>query len=337
MRLWKRFLGVSLLSCYVYADDIDVFGVDDVLAERILKRYGYEVLTFEKQLFELRKKARSSALLKNYQHYQQQLAYDIAHAFHLPGVRFDSVYYPDGRLYTTIDVYRTKENVKQSPIYHPQKPYDIIDKMILFKHRAVDFYLKHPSLSFHPKCLDIHCIAPDHPETQDYLKYFREKVPKHQAEIKSCLAHDAYIERRRAAIFLLAYLSNHSEIPKILNTLIEDENRFIQHDALRLWGEYLQHYPESVVDIGKIIRFLSVDDVAIRNKALILIESIANQSRYQARLTREAGQPLLRLLKLKQPNNHRLAYHILCQLSHQKWGAREYLQWENWLHQSTME
>lgn len=323
MKIFLNIIFLSLCALSIFADDIDVFGVDDITQQKILKRFGRPVLMNQKKIFY----ARSSGVNME----QKNLEQAIVHQFHLPAVRFENVYYPNHSFYTTIEVLPKPLQESASYQYIPKKPYDLIDRMIIFKDEAIKLYLKQPQLASELQCLDFHCLVEEHSILQSELDDFRKLVPQQMVLVDKTLLGDKNLERQRAAIFLLAYYPNHKLILQRLETLLHHQNRFIVHDTLRLLGEYLKHYPKTSVNIKQISNFLSAHDLAVRHKALLVLEVLAHQKCHHLELKQETGQALLELLKLKQPNNHELAYQILCLISQKNDADTDLPAWNKWL------
>jgi hypothetical protein len=311
MRNFCSFIVLITSSYGIFADNIDVFGANEELAAKILKYHRQAVFDFQQSL----KKARLPGFFSNIEHknlkQKNQIEIKIAKHFHLPGVRLDTVYYPDQSLFTTIEVLSKPQNKLKLDVYRPLPPYDLIDKMLFFQEQAIQLYLDNPPLAKDIRCQDFHCIVPEHSRLQKELEYFRRTVPLQQEQIDAALQDEKYLMRQRAAIFLLTYCRNHAFISKSLTSLLNHPNRFIQHDALRVLGEFLKHYPHTRVSIHKISEFLQSDDVAVRHKALIVLEILAHEPQNHQLIKINAQAALLRLLKLKQPNNHNLAQKIL--------------------------
>jgi hypothetical protein len=139
------------------------------------------------------------------------------------------------------------------------------------------------------------------------------------------------LARRRAAIFLLGYFKNPEEIAKILNQVLTDDNSYIRHDALRVYGELYPKYPSLDVPVALVVNSIYSCNEAERNKALIFLNELASNPKYQEIMIDTAGAQLITLLRLKQPNNHNFAYQILQKLSHKPFNDQDYSKWEQWL------
>jgi len=315
----------------VFANNVDVFGAEDKISAAIVKEYGAEVSSFEAELFAKRLSGLSAKESDAYQHRQIQLEAQVAKKFNFAAVKFDTVYYPDKSLYTTINVLNQVPQISNYAAYPLKKPYDIVDRMYLFSKKAASIYAEHPEIGEHMSCKDFHCIVSENSKIQKELDYLRTSVP-HQTEfIDEVMFTDKNLARRRAAIFLLAYYPSIEGVHARLDKLLKADDRFILHDTLRVYGELLVKYPKLKLDLSRPIVLLHHYDEAIRNKALLLINAAAEQKQYKRFIIKQGAYELLSLLKLKQPNNHDIAYQILLKTTKQKYGDRDYAAWESYL------
>jgi len=316
------------------ADDIDVYGTSDENNEKILNAYGQSLLSLEKKKLLLNIQHRDNTSLKKP---YQQFIDNIEHQFKLSSVNVDTVFYPHNQqFYTTINICDPKvthglsKGAPEKPYRLPQKP-DVVDNMYAFTKKALDFLIAHPQYANRMDCKDYHCITPEHAYFAKDLAYFRTEAPKRQSFIQYTIVNDTNLARRRSAIFLLGFLRNPDAIAANLQLALQDKNSFIRHDALRVFGELYKKCPHVQVPVHKVIDSTYSCDEAERNKALILLNAMAEDKQYQLVLIKEAGAQLIRLLKLKQPNNHDEAYQILRKISYKDYSEHAYLDWQNWL------
>ena len=68
-----------------------------------------------------------------------------------------------------------------------------------------------------------------------------------------------------------------------------------------------------------------------RNKALLVLLNAANSSSSKQLIIREGTKQLVSLLRLKQPNNHEMAYDLLKKISGKDFGSHNPDAWEKWL------
>jgi hypothetical protein len=332
-----KYWGMGMLlgmSCIVHGSNIDIYGASPQMALTILKDYGDKVSTLEQKRIKFLISHRETI---NQEQSIKKLIAEISSKYKLPPVTIDSIYYPDKKqVFTTINICDprlTKGLIKDSAIFNYQvsKNPDVVDKMIMFLPKAAAFIVLHPEYTNKLNCLDYQCITPEHPEFEKDLAYFRGTVPKQQRFIEATIEKDPVNERRRAAIFLLAYLKNPEEIARVLNTVLDDENSYVRHDGLRVYGELYAKAHISDVPVAKIIKSLYSCNTAERNKALIFLNELAKEPKYQTAIIEQAGEQLMTLLELRQPNNHDFAYQILRKISHKDYSDKDYAKWQLWL------
>lgn len=321
-------LGGYLLSPHSFAGEIDVYGASPELGLKMIQKYGSSLAHLEeKRIYKVMHHQKSENLEKAI----TEKIKIIQHEFSLPALRVDTVFYPDiGKFYTTMGCCQLSANDAYTPVPYPQhKKLDIIDSMHFFIQEAVSFMISHPEYANRLVCRDYQCITPEIPEFNAKLKYFRKVVPQSKAWIEKTIFEDKNLERRRAAIFLLAYYPNPEEINQILTRLLDDKNHFIRHDALRVYGEMYPKTKHMDIPVQKILLSAHACDVGERNKALIVLSEAAKKSQYHSLLKQDTKQ-FIELLKLKQPNNHVFAYDILKQISHKKYLSTDIASWEHW-------
>lgn len=329
IELIGKWLLLSLMCFQVYADDVDVYGATDQISARILKEYGDKVFALEKKLIQARLNQQQVHDLLKRQYLMQQ---QIQKKYHVKRVNFETVYYPkDQSIYTTIQIFdHDFPRSDNYPDYQAKAGRDVVDDMILFTEKIPQLYLKYPRFADNPVCKDFQCIVPDDPVVENDLQNFRNSVEKNPELVKQTIEHDPILDRRRAAIFLLAYFKDPNEIAQVLNQTLQDKNYYIRHDTLRVYGELYAKAPQIQFDINRVLLSLKADHVAERNKALIFINEMLSEHKYQQEVKHQAALQLVKLLKLKQPNNHDLAYEILVKISRHPYPAQAISVWEEW-------
>jgi hypothetical protein len=307
------FIGMFLVYSKVFSSNIDVYGARKDIAQYIIKHYGDSVRQVEQ-----------ARLLKTIHHQAtvleqkrlNQIVGDIKKQYHYSQIAVDSVYYPDKQeSFTTINIcdphftHGLLKGSKGAMYQIPAKP-DLIDQMIVFINKAVDYMVSHPEDANRLICRDLQCITPENKYFAEDLTYFRQQVPKQLQFIKHTIFNDSILQRRRAAIFLLAYHKDIDLVASLLERCLDDDNSYIRHDALRVFGEMYPKHPNFKVPIEKVIRSTYSCDEAERNKALIFLNELASHPKYHMALLNEVGH-LKTLGQLIQPNNHLYAERIL--------------------------
>lgn len=298
------------------AGDIDVYGLNQKRAGQLLAKWGKPIYEVEK--FYLTKRLENKLTATNEREWQQKQQYfikNIKQSYGYQTVLIESVYYPDTKdVFTTISMDRAPSYQEKASIYQAKNPPDVLDKLLAFIPKAIQFVIEHPEYANALNCSDYHCITPEHPYFKADLSYFRQEVPLQKKMILQELNHSNDIQRRRAAIFALGYFKQAQEIASILEEHLNDSSTFIRHDCLRVYGELLQKAPQIKVDVLKILPSLFSVHEAERNKALIILTRLVKQNRYKATIAAQAKEQLLLLKQLKQPNNHDFASQILAEL-----------------------
>lgn len=329
-----RWLILSFICFNVYADDVDVYGATEQMSLSILKRYGEKVLSLEKELIQARLHQEP---VKGFLKKQYVLQQQIQNKYHIKRVNFETVYYPKDRsIYTTIQLFdHDFPRWDAYPDYQAKKGHDVVDDMILFTEKIPQLYVKYPKFADNPTCKDFQCIVPDDPVVENDLEHFRKMVEKYPKFVVNTIENDPILDRRRAAIFLLAYFKDPHQIAQILEKTLCDKNYYIRHDTLRVYGELYPKAPDIEFDINRVLLSLKADHVAERNKALIFINEIVTHQKYQQEVKQQAALQLVKLLRLKQPNNHDLAYEILVKISRHPYSAQAITVWDEWAHKVT--
>jgi hypothetical protein len=306
-----------LVYSKVFSSNIDVYGARKDIAQHIIKQYGDLVRQLEQ--VRLSKTIHHQTTLVEEKRLNQ-IVQNIKKQYHFSQIAVDSVYYPDKQQsYTTINICDPKftrglSKGSKGVVYQvPAKP-DLVDQMIIFINKAVAYMVSHPEDANRLICRDLQCITPENKSFSKDLTYFRQQVPKQFKFIQHTIFHDPILQRRRAAIFLLAYYKDINQVASLLARCLDDDNSYIRHDALRVFGEMYPKHPDFEVPIGKVIRSSYSCDAAERNKALIFLNELARYSTFHSDLLNERRH-LQTLQQLIQPNNNLYAKRILKKIS----------------------
>ena len=310
-------MSIALISSVAYATNIDVYGVRKDIAHHILKYYGESIRQVE--LDRMSKKLKHQSTFVEEKKLNQLLG-ELKKKYNYSQISIDTVYYPDKhQSFTTINICDSKfthgllKGEKEAAYSIPYQP-DIIDRMIVFIDKAVEHMVSHPGVVTRFVCKDLQCITPDNKYFFKDLDFFRKHVPLQMTFIQRSIFTDPILKRRRAAIFLLAYCKDTQQVARLLEKCLDDNNSYIRHDALRVFGEMYLRHPELKVPIEKVIRSSYSCDEAERNKALIFLNELAVNSKYHSFLVKQREHFQL-LQQLIQPNNHLYAKQILMKIS----------------------
>jgi hypothetical protein len=165
-----------------------------------------------------------------------------------------------------------------------------------------------------------------------YGAWFKAQVPVDEAALVEVLRHDATSAHRADAAFLLAHIADGQKLVDLLIPSIQDENSEVRNNILRVLQDIANHHPEIKIPLAPIVSALDFPGTLDRNKSAAVLAGLADQPGLRARIAREAGPILLRMLRLQQPNNHDWAYIVLKKISGETYGERDYNRWASWLH-----
>lgn len=183
-------------------------------------------------------------------------------------------------------------------------------------------------------CKQFHCVWGHlHPRLAPFEKLFEEGVAAHQLEIAQIFLDDSDADKRANAAFLLAYMTDLTQLMPILEQGFNDSDSTVRNNSLRVLVYIAQGHPEFSLPIEKVVAALDYPDTTDRNKAAAILFMVAQNPqtrlKYQAQLN-QAIPILLEMLALKQKNNHDIAYQILKLLSGQDFGETNLLEWKKW-------
>lgn len=325
---------------------VDAYGFDEKTASEMIKKYGKEVSQIESKMVDtLKKSSQEQGQFKMDSIVSQRSALigKIKKEYGLAYVDFGTIIYPDmNSSYTTIEgVSREqKHRLRYLDAKRPQKEWvvneknrkDVIDDMIIYKHLALPMMLNHEMEVSYKNCPVFHCLFGfDKPLLKPYLSRFNEGIVKEKNLILTTLSnHDAHYERRVAAAYLLGHFQNPQEILKILQPYVNDPDSNVRNAAMRVMGQTLNKAKKSDIDTTPFLAALDSPVVTDRNKALYILYIAADSTRVQRQLLMKGRDQLVRLLKLKQPNNHEFAYMILKKISGKDFGENNMKAWESW-------
>jgi hypothetical protein len=242
---------------------------------------------------------------------------------------------PDNGLYVMVDVVERKDTARRMPFRKQPTgdlgdPEGLIAKWEEYQDKVFKLMFSGTPLVVHD-CPVLHCIAPfSLPELAPYLLAFNDGARAHEKELYEIVSHDKEPQHRAAALFLLAHTNNAKKLLPVLGSAIHDPDSGVRNNAMRIMMEMAAFDPNRdypVKDLIAALEFPSADD---RNKSGYVLVSLVKSPRYRAAIDKQAVPSLLKLLRLRQANNHDPAYEILKELSGKTFGGRDYTDWESW-------
>ena len=242
---------------------------------------------------------------------------------------------PDNGLYVMVDVVEKKDTSRRMPFRKQPTgdlgdPEGLIAKWDEYQDKVFQLMFAGTPLQVQD-CPVLHCVAPfSIPELAPYLRAFNDGARAHEKELYEIVSRDKEPQHRAAALFLLAHTNNAKKLLPVLGDAIHDPDSGVRNNAMRIMMEMAafdrnREYP--VKDLIAALEFPSAED---RNKSAYVLVSLVKSPRYRTAIDKEAVPSLLKLLRLRQANNHDPAYEILKELSGKTFGDRDYKDWESW-------
>ena len=270
---------------------------------------------------------------------KRQITEEIKKNYGFLYVDLDIVLYPsENTHYTTIEVITKNaiEKLRFAPHPKPQKNTrhqpDLIDKMMTYNKIGWPLMLDKKIDSRTIKCPVYHCTQGfSHPALKPYLKTFNTGAIQEKKLITETLAHDPSAARRAAAAFLVGHFSNPHEILSVLSNHVEDNDEEVRNNVIRVMGSTMRTADIHKIDVLPFIRLLDSPFDTDRNKSLVVLLSAADDELSKKIIIQKSGPQLLDLLRLKQPNNHLIAYALLKKISGEDFGEKNIGAWSNWV------
>jgi hypothetical protein len=189
-------------------------------------------------------------------------------------------------------------------------------------------------------CPAHHCLLGfDHPELAAFAASFDAHAMHLTDALMETVREDADEDNRAAALFVLGHVENADALLAAATYALDDPAGGVRNNALRVLAQLagaLSGEPSAApraplgLPVDRVLRALDDPASSVRNKAAIIAAHLAADPAHRASVL-EHGDTLLRLLRLRQLNNHEPAYAALRALSGKAFGARDYAAWERWL------
>ena len=322
---------------------VDLYGDNSATARIILKKYTPQVVEVEESLqkLALEPNPEQNPMFDKIVLKRRALAEKIKNEGDYLNVHFNTVFYPDKKnQYTTIEVVTKNhaERMRYRNRIADDKKYpvkdDLINQMMTFTNIEFNLMYQH-KLDSNPKhrvCPFYHCVSGySAPQLKPYLEVFKVGVVKERKLILDTLNNDPDPERRAAAIYLVGCFSDPQEIVQILSQHINDPSSLVRNNALRVLGATIQTAKMTEIDVTPFLGLLNSPDETDRNKTLWVLLTVSKSKKAKPILIQKAGENLIQLLALKQPNNHEMAYMVLKEISGKDFGEHNVKAWEQWL------
>lgn len=334
---------------HVLNDIVDVYGVNQETATAIKQHYARRVRDVEMTLMTefinmtigIQHPKRFQQLLK----LKNQLIQDIKQNGHFAFVDLQTVNYPGKQtIYTTIEIVPQNKPERlgfipnKSPHSIGFKQHDLIDRMITYQNKAMQLLITNQIDLRDHTCPVYHCTVPfNHPTLKPYLAIFNSGVLHEKKNIIHALNHDQNPERRAAAAFLIGHFTNPHEILSLLSLHVNDQDDGVRNNVLRVIGETISKAHITNINTLPFLKLLDSPYVTDRNKALIVLLTAADSESGKQQIIQNDKGHLLSLFRLKQPNNHDIAYGILKKISGQDFGQTNTQGWEQWTNETYLD
>jgi len=181
----------------------------------------------------------------------------------------------------------------------------------------------------------MHCaLGFNHPQLEHMEDAFIEKTPGRMKELTAVLRGDRQANRRAAAAFVLAYGKDRKQVVDALLPSIDDPNASVRNNVVRVLVMIQQDADTVVVPLKAALHALRFPTTTDRNKAGYLLANIAEHASpaERMRIAREAGDTLIAMAAMQQPNNRDPAIKILEAISGETHGT-DAVAWRAWLKQ----
>jgi|GEM_PF-3383422 len=340
-------LGLLLLSCRLWAnpDNFDIFGVDEQTKQKIYSCCSGMFVQYlnESKKMNLLSTEPSEKDMVHRLKFEERIISRIKQIDDFSEVKLSVIYYPvEQKTFGTLDIVKVsdidripgkKKVVRRTKIVLSQgakklfriwKEYDE-QNMKLIRENKLDLNKT--------SCPTTHCTwGFDEESIKNILPKIQEGVAKNKHELFNIIKHSADDNVRGDAIFILANDNHHQELAEFLINFTDDPSDLVRNNVMRVLGAIVAKYKVDNLKVERITQALNYPYVTDRNKAAyILLGIIKSDPETHTQVINQAGQTIVELLKLKQPNNHDFAYQILRELSHKNYDEHDYRSWSKWI------
>lgn len=321
---------------------VDIFGTNDKTAQKILKKYGKEVgqleETLNKEALGSNASDETEKRIKDLFLKRMDLLERIRKENAFLDVDFQTIHYPGKKnLYTTIEVIErdAPERLKFLTLKSHQAPAkprkDVIGKMQEYVNTSFSLIINNKMEKGLVNCPVYHCfLGFENPELKPFLSVFNTAAKNQKKLIIDTLNKDRSPQRRAAAVLLMGHFSDPKEIISLLLPHVNDKNDEVRNNVSRVIGATMEKANIHDIDVKPFLAFLNSPYTTDRNKALYVLSAATSPASKQ-QIIEHSNNQLIALLKLKQPNNHDIAYRTLKEISGKDFGEHNVTAWQQWL------
>lgn len=352
---WRTIItGILFMMSSVMASAADVFGLSPIETQQLIRKYGKSIEALQQHLYQFladnpyKRDEQNSPETPDSVAYTKQknkLMERIKKENGFLYVHFDTIVYPGKdklKMHSTLEIIdknhpeRMRFVKEDAPIPKPspsiKHPADVIESMIKYQDTQQEILLTPGVGNISAPCPVYHCLMGfAHPRLKPYLNEFNEAAVKQKPLILSTIKSDPSPARRGAAIFLVGHFQNPTEIITILLPYVNDSDRLVRNNVMRVIGETVEKSKIADFDLTTIHPNLTSPYTSDRNKALYVLYEASKSKQNQPLILKNDGTALLEILRLEQPNNHRYAYLLLKKLSGKDFGSTNVPAWSKWM------
>ena len=322
---------------------IDVYGTSRFSAEDVDRLFGGAIRSFGEAmelLPKVRERAVKTRLEKERDSLRSKVESGIKWHWHLAWVRLSwEDYYKNDvhSAYLTIDVVewadmKTRMPFRPAPRGRFSDPSDLLADWNRYSELGWSLVRSGEIGPGRSPCPGFYCTwGGQTAELKQLEDKFVELVPANRDLLMNILKEDKDPVHRAAAAYLLSYGSNGNELSSFMREAIQDPDPGVREAALRVFADLAVYHPDVYLPLDRIVLALEYPSVDDRNKALAVVVGLVDRPSYRSFLIQEVAPRLVKLLRLRQPANHDLAYAILRILSKENIGDRNYAAWEAWI------
>jgi len=211
-------------------------------------------------------------------------------------------------------------------------PDGLIAKWIEYENTAVELVQKGEVQPESEKCKAFHCpFGHKHAKLKPYESVFTDGVKKHGKTIADILAKDKNPEKRAAAAFLLAYMSDGLGLSKTLVERVRDPDALVRNNVLRVLGDIAELHQEILIPLKPVAKALDYPRVTDRSKAAFVVYALSlNSPAVREELLKSHVPTLLEFIKSKQPDHYEVGHAILRKISSKEYAIDDIRAWTAW-------
>jgi hypothetical protein len=309
---------------------IDLYGSSAITIEELRMRFGAQI----EKLAQAYEAGDAEAFVKA----NEEVTSGVRQVGRFAHVQVSLIkYYDPGQpIYVTVDVVEEGDRTRRMSFLPPPRE-EFGDPDGLFaswkEYERAGFALMQKGEKVDPQnCPAFHCVFGfSHPDLARFLPVFDAGARKHRDLLLRIIREDRDDQHRGVAAYLLAHTKDAKTLTRAMVALMLDPSGYARNSAMRVLAYMAQHRRDVDIPVGPVLKAIDYPDTAERNKALYVLDGLADRPRHHRVIIREAGPTLLRLLRLLQPNNHDAAYSILKKVSGRQFSDRDYDAWTAWL------